>query len=443
MRLCRSSITLIGILLCVCALAGCAATGSTNEEEDARLVHIGEGWAQSSVNAAIFRKNSVVSHGDTQYAAYYDAEGRVMLAKRRHRAGDWEVHATQYMGNVRDAHNAISIGVDGTGILHVSWDHHGQPLNFARGTAPGSLELTDPQPMTGLNEDNVTYPQFYHTPGGDLLFMYRDGSSGSGNVMLNRFDVATEEWTVVQHPLIDGEAERNPYPDHLAVDRNGGIHLSWVWRESPDVASNHDLSYAHAPDGGVTWTSSSGETYELPITIDNAEVARRIPQGSELINQSSLAVDSQGRPHIATYWRPEGSDIPQYHLVWLDGSEWQTREISRRTTPFRLSGGGTKRIPISRPLVLIDDEDAVYVVFRDEELGNGVSVAVSSDTDRRNWSVLSLLEEDLGAWEPSHDPVMWEREGALHLFIQHVGQGDAETLEDIPPQPVSILEWKP
>ncbi|RYF34424.1 MAG: hypothetical protein EOO38_29520, partial [Cytophagaceae bacterium] len=34
----------------------------------------GTGWAKSSVNAAVFRANSLVTHGDTQYIAYYDGE---------------------------------------------------------------------------------------------------------------------------------------------------------------------------------------------------------------------------------------------------------------------------------------------------------------------------------------------------------------------------------
>jgi hypothetical protein len=35
----------------------------------------------------------------------------------------------------------------------------------------------------------VTYPEFYNLPGGDLLFLYRDGSSGMGNLVLARYHV--------------------------------------------------------------------------------------------------------------------------------------------------------------------------------------------------------------------------------------------------------------
>ena len=34
--------------------------------------------------------------------------------------------------------------------------------------------------MTGEREERVTYPQFYSLPGGDPLFVYRDGQSAMG-----------------------------------------------------------------------------------------------------------------------------------------------------------------------------------------------------------------------------------------------------------------------
>ena len=175
--------------------------------------------------------------------------------------------------------------------------------------------------MTGRREERVTYPQFYALPGGDLLFVYRDGQSGRGDVLLDRYDVRARAWRVLQHPLIAGEGARNAYVNQLAIDARGGWHLSWVWRESPDVATNHDVLYAHSPDEGRSWRRSSGDAYTLPITASTAEVAWSVPQGSELINQTSAATDSRGRPVIATYWRDTGSQVPQLRLVWHDGCD--------------------------------------------------------------------------------------------------------------------------
>jgi hypothetical protein len=413
--------------------------------ENPKLVPIDKGWARNSVNAVVFRRNSVVTHGNTQFVAFYDEEGTVTLAKRRLGSSDWEIRRTRHKGDTRDAHNSISIMVDGDGYLHMAWDHHGDPLRYCRSVKPGSLTLTEKLSMTGYKETNVTYPEFYRLPGGDLLFLYRDGSSGRGDLIMNRYDLENQEWRTLQEKLVDGEGERNAYWQ-LAVTRAGAIHLSWVWRESGDVATNHDLCYAKSTDGGRTWLRSSGEIYRLPITMENAEQAWRIPEGSELINQTSMDTDNAGNPYIGSYWRPEGTDVPQYQLVHHDGKSWWNLVITSRRMPFSLSGGGTKRIPISRPQIFVGgtgEETRAHLIFRDSERGSRVSVASCQDLKARKWEIQDLTEFSVGMWEPSYDTELWDKSGVLHLFIQIVGQGDGEKLDDIPPQTVSILEWVP
>jgi hypothetical protein len=437
--------TFSGLLIAGVGLAQQAPATQTVKkaiQTQAKLIATGgTGWAKSSVNCVIFRTNSLVTHDNTQYIAFYDGDSNVVLGKRQVGTDDWELKTTPYKGQAKDAHNTISIGVDGKGYLHMVWDLHNQKIRYVKSTAPGSLELTSELPMTGQDELRATYPQFYNLPGGDLLFLYRDGGSGNGNAMLNRYDVETGKWQSVQHPLVAGGGQRNAYLNTLAVDSKGGIHLSWVWRDTPDVATNHDICYAYSPDEGVTWRKSTGETYDLPITIANAEVAFAVPRNSELINQTSMTVDSKDRPLIATYWRDQDSEVPQFQLVSHDGEKWSANQVGERTEPFRLSGGGTKKIPISRPLIIAGKDNDTYVIFRDEERGNGISMAISRDAAHADWKTIDLVKSPVGSWEPSYDSTLWHQKGELNLFMQKVGQGDAETLENIPPQDVSILQW--
>jgi len=408
-----------------------------------RIVPVAKGWAKNSVNATIFRTNSLTTHKDTQYIAFYSEDAHVVLAKRRLGTTSWQIQKTRYTGNTKDAHNGISIAVDGTGILHMSWDHHCDPLRYCRTVSPGTLELTDEVAMTGKNEDKVTYPEFYNLPDGGLLFLYRDGGSGNGNTMLNRYNIKTRKWSVVRHPLIDGQGRRNAYTNQMAIDKYGHWHLSWCWRETGDVATNHDICYAKSTDQGRTWQKSTGQEYTLPITVDNAEYIWAVPQKSELINQTSMTVDPLGRPMIATYWRPEGTNTPQYHLICYDGKKWLNTQIGRRKSPFTLSGAGTKYLPICRPKILADSKDRLYMIFRDAERGNRVSVAVCEDSGRTTWRIDELTVDSVGQWEPSFDSVLWQRENILHLFLQNVSQRDRDVLEDMPPQTVSVLEWIP
>lgn len=417
-----------------------AATAFCSAAKDTKLVTVGDGYSSTSVNTAVFRTNSVVTHGDTQFVSYYDPEGYVTLAKRRHGNDKWEINRTQYKGNVKDGHNVISIGVDGDGYLHASFDHHGSPLHYAKGIAPGSLQLGDMRSMTGIDEGNVTYPEFYTLSNGDLLFVYRSGASGRGNMAINRYDLKSGNWVRVQDSLVDGEEQRSPYWQ-VYIDGNDVIHVSWVWRETWLVETNHDMCYARSADGGRTWQKSDGTSYTLPITVANAEYAWRIPQNSELINQTSMTADSKSVPYIVTYWRDANSKVPQYRIIWNDGGGWRERQISRRTSPFSLSGGGTKMIPVSRPRIVADG-DYIGVVFRDRERGGTVSITETLDGPEGNWVTTDLTDFDVDAWEPSLDTQLWRDKGCLHIFVQTAHQGDGERPVDSAPTTVSILEVK-
>lgn len=409
-----------------------------------KLVEVGKGYSQTSVNTTVFRNNSVVTHKGFQYVAFYDENSYLVIGKRKIKTEEWILKRSQYKGNCSDAHNVISIMVDGKGFLHVSFDHHGNPLNYCTSIAPGSLELGQKKSMTGIDEGNVTYPEFYLLENGDLIFAYRSGSSGKGNLVLNRYEVKNQKWLRVQDVLIDGENQRNAYWQ-LYVDSKGTVHLSWVWRESSRVETNHDLCYARSFDGGKTWMKTSGEVYKLPITTSNAEYACLIPQKSELINQTSMSADQEGRPYIATYWRDKDSQIPNYRLVWYDGGEWKQQKIFERTIPFSLSGSGTKLIPIARPKVVIDSRKKnakAYYIFRDEERGSKVSMAYTDDLTKGDWMVSDLTDFSVEAWEPSHDTELWKNKKKLQIYVQRAGQGDGEKTIKLEPQPIYILEVK-
>jgi len=418
----------------------------SQDQKGVSLVNVDSGWARNSVNTVIFRKNSLVSFMDTQYIAFYDKESFVVLGKRSVGSSAWQLKKTGYRGNTSDAHNCISIMTDGEGYLHMAWDHHGNRLNYVKSVAPGSLELTDRLPMTGLYENQVTYPEFHKLKDGGLVFLYRDGSSGKGNLVLNRYDITTRKWIQVQSNLVDGEGQRNAYWQ-ACIDKAGTIHLSWVWRESPDVASNHDMCYARSPDGGRTWEKSNGEKYVLPVTAATAEYIARIPQNSELINQTSMCTDLEGHPVIASYWRDAGSMVPQYHIIYRENNGWQVRNTGFRKTDFSLSGAGTKRIPISRPQVLsFQKKKGVWtvVLFRDEERGNKVSAAFNKNIRKHNrWKIIDLADAAVGSWEPTYDIELWKGQQVAHLFVQQVQQADGEGLISSGPSMVQVLEWKP
>jgi hypothetical protein len=335
--------------------------------------------------------------------------------------------------------------VDGAGVLHMAWDHHNHALRYVRGLGPGSLALGAKLSMLGRDEGAVSYPEFHRLPDGKLLFLYRNGASGKGDLVINGYDPASGAWTRLHDKLISGEGQRNAYWQAF-IDHLGVLHLSWVWRESPDVASNHDMAYARSRDGGLTWEQSGGLRYALPITAASADYAARIPPNSELINQTSMAADRDGNPYIASYWRPAGTAVPQYQVLYRSGGAWKRLGLDFRRTAFSLSGQGTKAIPIARPQILLDPRAARpsgVLVFRDRERGNKVSAVRIEDFAQGRWSVRDLGAQSVGAWEPSFDTELWRRQGELHLFVQDVRQLDAEGSAGVGPSMVRVLEWTP
>ncbi|WP_187120104.1 BNR repeat-containing protein, partial [Actinomyces polynesiensis] len=315
---------------------------------------LGTGWASNAVNAMPFRHSSVattIRDGDEiQTTAYYDPRGRLVLARRDVTRGEpWTTSVTQYTGNVLDAHNSISLAVSGDGYLHVAWGMHAKPMQYARSTQPWSLQLGAVTPVTGQHEAYVTYPEFHSQSDGDLFLLYRDGGSGNGNLVLDHYDAKRGRWLQVQSNLIDGESSQmNPYWQ-ATVDSQDRLQVSWVWRSTADVSSNHDLSYARSTDAtGTKWERSDGRAYSLPISERQAEVITRIPQNSQLINQTSMTVDGDDRPWIVSYWQPLATGPVQYMLTHLGQDGWEVEDTGLRSTSFVLSGGGTKSIPAAR-----------------------------------------------------------------------------------------------
>ncbi len=430
------------LLSVLCAFAG-NLFSQTNITSKTVLVG-SNGWANNSVNTVVFRKNSLCTYNSTQYISYYNNDGFVVLGKRKIGHKKWQLQTTSFKGNVADAHNSISIITDGEGYLHMAWNHHGNQLHYSKSILPGSLKMMPETQMTGLLEQKVTYPEFYLLPKGDLLFLYRDGQSGQGNLVINHYSTKEKKWQLRHHNLIDGEKKRNAYWQ-ACVDVRGTIHISWVWRESPDVSSNHDMCYAQSTDGGVTWTNSKKEKYTLPITAATAEYVCYIPQKSELINQTSMYADEEGNPFIASYWKDKGDSIPQYHIVYKTGTEWVIQNTGFRKTAFSLSGAGTKKIPISRPQIISfkkENKSTVALIFRDEERGSKVSIAINKNIDENNWLVKDVTKIAVGSWEPTFDTELWKRKKQLHLFVQYTEQKDAEGKADILPQPINVLEIK-
>jgi len=393
-------------------------------------------YADTHVNAAIFRQSALLTHGEYQYTAFYAPDETITLGRRRHDAASWEWERIPHRGNVRDRHNVISIGISRNGLLHVAYDHHNDPLRYRVGVASDSLEVGPEQPMTGQRESRVTYPQFLSSPDGRFYFFYRDGKAHNGDLCLNVYDPDSGVWTPLHHPLIAGSGLNNAYWWRPGVGPDGSLHLAWCWRWGPDhpppegvrgMLRNSHVCYATSQDGGLTWCKSDGAQYVMPITHLSAEVVDPVPEGSNLMNQCSSTVDAQGRPHLVHY-RNDEAGIPQIIHAYFDGSEWHVRPITSFQKGFSLSHRPDvrsllERRPLSRPDIAVGSDGTAYVIYRDARSGGRVQVMWASAPSYCDWKVRDLTDFPVGNWEPNYDPVAWREREELHLWVHACGEG--------------------
>ena len=109
--------------------------------------------------------------------------------------------STQYGG--WDSHNYLAMMVDSNHVVHISGNMHAGLLQYFKssGFFGGTAALTYSKVANMLasaqgiaNEQKVTYPKFFRSPEGVLLFSYRSGSSGNGDVYLNAYDERAAAW---------------------------------------------------------------------------------------------------------------------------------------------------------------------------------------------------------------------------------------------------------
>jgi hypothetical protein len=284
----------------------------------------------------------IVTRNEYQFIAYYDAERRMSVASRKIGAAEWTRNRLPSTVGW-DSHNYITLAFDRTHHLHVSGNMHCDPLVYFRSDKP--LDVASLRPvhrMTGDRERGVTYPQFLQDANGRLLFIYRNGSSGNGQRLVNVYDEQKRTWRrLLDEPLLDGrEHDMNAYPAGIRRGPDGRFHLVWVWRDTPDCRTNHDISYARSKDF-VRWETAAGKPITLPITPANKDVVvDPIPTRTGLINISfGLGFDQQKRP-IVHYHNYDANGHSQIFLARREGDRWIRRQVSDWTHRWAFGGGG-------------------------------------------------------------------------------------------------------
>lgn len=413
------------------------------------------GRFSNAINGRTYQKDMLITHKGYQYIAYYDGDRRVCLSRRKLPQGAWEtLRFTDYHFASNDAHNVVSMGIcPNDGTIHIAFDHHVHPLHYkvsVKGMASdpeqakwdissfGAIknELEEGKPI------KITYPKFWATPDGNLQMNYRVRGSGNGDRILVDYDATTGKWKNTRQ--IDsalGEFKdsmgtsltRCSYPNGYDYDKNGTLHVTWVWREDSQGA-NHDLIYVYSEDRGFTWKNNAGETLtDIPNVNSPGSVVWDIPRPLGLMNDHGQVIDNQGRVHVVMYHCTEeailasGSYLGEhrwgveqakrYHHYWrgLDG-EWHCTVMD-----FKVG---------NRPKVLVDDADNLYMIYmgdpkakhtesgRREDL---IVVCATAANEWKDWHIKKVVEGPFMN-DALADVARWTTEGVLSVVVQDAAQ---------------------
>lgn len=267
--------------------------------------------------------------GQSIFVAYYDANRQLTVASRPRTVGHWNYRKLESWTGW-DSHNYLAMAVDAQGQLHVIGNMHVDPLVYFRTSLAGDVRtlarvpvLVDPR-----LEQRMTYPVFIKDGAGRLVLKYRDGGSGNGNEIYNGYDAPTSSWNhLLGSSLADGEGRRNAYFVGPTPGPDGFFHLAWVWRETPDAETNHDLCYARSRDL-VHWEKSDGSALALPITLKSSEIVDAVPvRGGMINNNTVVGFDGTGRVMI-TFHKFDARGNTQIFVARRDADRWTISRIS-------------------------------------------------------------------------------------------------------------------
>ncbi|EON79359.1 hypothetical protein ADIS_0161 [Lunatimonas lonarensis] len=296
---------------------------------------------------------SLLTSGDRQYIAYYDKNRYMTVGQRNLTDSAFSLHTLPVFDREEgagtstilnwDSHNSVTLGIDKEGYLHLSGNMHVHPITYFRSEVAHDIStLVQHTSMVGTNEQRCTYPHFLTNREGELLFHYRDGGSGNGNEIYNLYDTQTKQWRrLLDTPLTDGQGLMNAYASQPKLLEDDWYHMYWVWRDTPDCETNHDLSYIKSPDL-VNWYDAFGDPVSLPVTFDQKSViVAPIPTGGGIINLAArLVLDEQFSPIMAFHKYDEAGNL-QLYVTWLEGRSWKTKQVTDWDYRWEFSGRGT------------------------------------------------------------------------------------------------------
>jgi hypothetical protein len=387
-------------------------------------------------NQVGFRDNSVTSIvlSSTRYQAvmHWDQRSFMTVSVRNDGGtgtwGDFTLYRMNEQGgrpriipDSTDNHMAANVGIDKDGIIHTSYAMHNNPLKYAKANAAINSwtgAMTTGLSMLGTNETAVAYPTFFNAPDGTLYFTFRQSHR---YWYLYVYDESTTSWSAAPGTGTDGvlvDAGGDwAYLDTPIFDPNFGsggyLHISFMYRGM----GKRGWDYNYIKWDGSDFYKYDNSAQTIPATQSNDSP---FDPGTTFLNQNSIDVDSNNRPHIS-YWKG-GANLDQLYHAHYNGTSWTITQLTDLPATNYETG-----LTCGRPRVIVDrDTDTchvIYLVRTDENYPRQMLAYRSAPGDFTQWEQYVIYDADQGFHEPSYDRKYWEDVGTVHLYLDSHYQG--------------------
>lgn len=300
--------------------------------------------------AGFYVEQAVAQHGDTTYAAFYNADKVLTVAHRTGTTGPWTFTQPRLVDGSRvildgDTHNSIALTVDAAGAVHMIANVNSSAMSYWRSAAgdPTTLSPADHLVITPSrneagarldDEGYAAYPRFIEDKDAALHLMWRAGWSNGGKTYLYAYDTASGRWSNPQgtSALLDGwsGSVHSPYPDLPRYNpADGYYYLSYTWQDDGSAASTSTVNIIRSKDLR-SWSSMSGSTFATPIRYGDVDaLVENVPEGSGLRNGNvRTGFDAGGRATVAyVRERAEGTALTLSRRDGLD-KYWLQSDVS-------------------------------------------------------------------------------------------------------------------
>jgi hypothetical protein len=291
---------------------------------------------------------------------------RTVVRKGYEDKGEWIWETTVVDDSTLDDvyHTQASIAIDKAGYVHITYNMHHMPWQYAVSNKPGDISSFDfrgdaislaekgivknlnktPFPSIGtaaIPGNQITYPAFFYDRSGDLYITYRfatrpNRSSFSDRgyaYAIARYDVVNRQWsqlgaqvkvTINDADLPAGLQEgilkvfvfsEDWIPQLLRIffDKTNRMHFSWTWREFYENAPFLKSSYAYSPAIGERFYQADGTQFALPMRAVQAGLLVTNNPSTELISPLAyLTVHPNGTPYVVTLEKGTSSVVRFY-----------------------------------------------------------------------------------------------------------------------------------